>query len=86
MIPEDAIRLRSYFIWKHAGCPDGKSDEHWQRAVAELEAEKQASLLGLDDRGCEVAALPTIRRRPRRLTAQRLAEADDRRMAIAARR
>ena len=29
MIPEDAIRLRSYLIWQAAGCPDGRAIEHW---------------------------------------------------------
>jgi hypothetical protein len=39
MIPEDAIRQRSYLIWEREGCPEGKADEHWRRAKAELEAE-----------------------------------------------
>lgn len=38
-VPEDAIRLRSYFIWRREGCPAGKALLHWQQAKAELEAE-----------------------------------------------
>lgn len=41
-LPEDAIRLRSYFIWQQEGCPAGKALSHWLRAKAELEAELQA--------------------------------------------
>ncbi|MGA7676176.1 MAG: DUF2934 domain-containing protein [Rhizomicrobium sp.] len=36
---EDEIRVRSYLIWEREGCPEGKSEEHWLRAKAELEAE-----------------------------------------------
>jgi len=48
---EDEIRVRSYLIWEREGCPLGKSEEHWQRAKAELEAEledelRAASLVG----------------------------------------
>jgi hypothetical protein len=38
-LPEEAIRLRSYFIWKREGCPAGKGLSHWLQAKAELEAE-----------------------------------------------
>lgn len=40
---EDDIRLRSYLIWEREGHPEGKSEEHWLRAKAELEAELEAS-------------------------------------------
>ena len=48
---EDEIRIRSYLIWEREGCPLDKSEEHWQRAKAELEAEledelRAASLVG----------------------------------------
>lgn len=39
---EDEIRVRSYLIWQREGCPDGRSEEHWLRAKAELEAEFEA--------------------------------------------
>ena len=35
--PEEAIRLRSYFIWKREGCPAGRALAHWLQAKAELE-------------------------------------------------
>lgn len=44
-LPEDAIRLRSYFIWQREGCPEGQALSHWLRAKAELEAELQAGPL-----------------------------------------
>ena len=33
---EEEIRARSYQIWEREGCPDGKAEEHWLRAEAEL--------------------------------------------------
>ncbi|MGC9953084.1 MAG: DUF2934 domain-containing protein [Rhizomicrobium sp.] len=39
---EDEIRIRSYLIWERDGRPEGKSEEHWLRAKAELEAEFEA--------------------------------------------
>jgi hypothetical protein len=39
VIPEDAIRLRSYQIWQVEGCPNGKALAHWLQAKAELEAQ-----------------------------------------------
>jgi hypothetical protein len=41
---EEAIRLRSYFIWERDGCPVGDGADHWARAKAELEAELEAEL------------------------------------------
>jgi hypothetical protein len=41
---EDAIRLRSYFIWEREGRPVGKALDHWLRAKAELEAELEAEV------------------------------------------
>ncbi|MGA7673806.1 MAG: DUF2934 domain-containing protein [Rhizomicrobium sp.] len=39
---EEKIRVRSYLIWEREGRPEGKADEHWLRAKAELEAEFEA--------------------------------------------
>jgi Protein of unknown function (DUF2934) len=46
VIPEDAIRQRSYEIWKREGCPEGRALEHWLCAMRELEAEFEASVSG----------------------------------------
>ena len=39
---EDEIRTRSYLLWEREGRQDGKSEEYWLRAKAELEAELEA--------------------------------------------
>ena len=36
---EDRIRARAYQIWEREGCLEGHGDEHWQRAVQEIDAE-----------------------------------------------
>jgi len=33
------IENRAFAIWEQEGCPHGKDQEHWTRAVAELERE-----------------------------------------------
>jgi large subunit ribosomal protein L21 len=32
--PEEAIRARAYQYWLDEGCPDGRHEVHWQRAIA----------------------------------------------------
>jgi Protein of unknown function (DUF2934) len=36
---EHAIRRRAFELWEQAGCPDGRSDEFWHAARAELKSE-----------------------------------------------
>ena len=50
---EQRIRERAYEIWENEGCPEGRGEEHWQRACAEFReakeeagAEQAASLSG----------------------------------------
>jgi hypothetical protein len=44
---EEAVRLRSYQIWEREGRPEGRANEHWQRAIEELKAEmEEASIAG----------------------------------------
>jgi hypothetical protein len=37
--PEEIIRERAYELWEAAGRPEGRSDEYWNQAQAEFEAE-----------------------------------------------
>jgi hypothetical protein len=32
-VTEDAIRARAYQIWEEEGCPEGRHELHWQRAM-----------------------------------------------------
>jgi hypothetical protein len=41
---EEAIRIRAYELWEHAGRPEGRSDEFWHAARAELDAIKEEKL------------------------------------------
>jgi len=36
---EETIRRRAYDLWERAGCPQGRSDEFWHAARAEIEGE-----------------------------------------------
>ena len=36
---EDRVRERAYALWEKDGRPDDRSDEYWQRARSEVEAE-----------------------------------------------
>ena len=37
---EDRVRDRAYALWEKDGRPDGRSDEYWQQARSEAEAEE----------------------------------------------
>ncbi len=73
MIPEEAIRIRSYLIWQKAGCPEGKSLEHWLRAIGELKAEARPPLQLLSDCRRYVAPRPPITQPPQKLYCRRSA-------------
>jgi hypothetical protein len=36
---EARIRERAHRIWEEEGCPDGRHQQHWQRACNEIDAE-----------------------------------------------
>ena len=74
MVPEQAIRQRSYEIWQREGYPDGKAAEHWFRAMTELEMEFRAAIFpwgGVDCRQFVVPRVP-ITRPPRRVESRRI--------------
>lgn len=35
---EARVRERAYHLWEQAGCPDGRSEEFWHQAAAEIGA------------------------------------------------
>jgi hypothetical protein len=39
---EARVRARAYALWEKDGRPDGRSDEYWQQARSEVEAEEAA--------------------------------------------
>jgi DUF2934 family protein len=39
---EERVRKRAYLLWEREGRPNGRADEHWRQAVAEL-AELEAA-------------------------------------------
>jgi hypothetical protein len=74
LIPEEQIKARSHAIWERDGCPEGRAEEHWLRALAELNAElERAWLVALDEReNMELAMpLPQVREAPQRIQADR---------------
>lgn len=36
---QERIRARAYEIWEREGRPEGREDEHWRQAAAEVDAE-----------------------------------------------
>ena len=40
------IERRAYALWQAEGQPQGRHEEHWHRAIRELEAEENGSAAG----------------------------------------
>lgn len=55
---EQAVRERAYAIWLDEGQPEGRSEDHWHRANADLDAE-EAIVTPLTDLGGHAAPLVT---------------------------
>ena len=53
----EGIARRAYGFWLAEGQPDGRQEEHWQRAVREIEAAESAN-----------SAVKRTRRRKKRKT------------------
>lgn len=47
---DDKIRERAYSIWESEGRQDGRHDEHWQRAEAELNGDASEISQSIPDR------------------------------------
>jgi hypothetical protein len=51
LIGEDKIKARSHAIWIIEGRPNGRAQQHWLRAIAELTQElERAWLAAMDER------------------------------------
>jgi hypothetical protein len=44
----EAVRERANALWLEEGCPEGKSDQHWQQAQQDVLASAQAAPVALD--------------------------------------
>jgi len=73
MVLEQDVRVRSYFLWQRAGCPQGNDITFWLRAEAELVAEARSSEAAQITLERLVSARPAISSPPRKLTAIRIA-------------
>lgn len=75
------IERRANEIWQREGRPDGRADEHWRLATAEIEAEEaaQVSLASAAPEPQpapeEAAAKPAAKAAPKRSTKSRSASA-----------
>ncbi|MFL9959066.1 DUF2934 domain-containing protein [Paraburkholderia nemoris] len=39
---EEKIRARAYELWEKDGSPEGRADEYWERARAQIDEEESA--------------------------------------------
>ncbi|KAA0998579.1 DUF2934 domain-containing protein [Paraburkholderia panacisoli] len=39
---EEKIRVRAYELWEKDGSPDGRADEYWEQAKAQIDEEETA--------------------------------------------
>jgi hypothetical protein len=46
---EDKIRVRAYELWQKDGSPEGRADEYWEQARAQIEDEESQADRNEDD-------------------------------------
>ena len=56
----DLIRQRAYEIWEQDGRPDGRDQEHWHQAEAEMMIEERKGLSRHHHRARELRNKPQI--------------------------
>jgi len=49
-IDEDLIRERAYMLWLEDGQPEGRADEHWHKARADVHASISGADPGTDEK------------------------------------
>lgn len=42
---EKAVREKAYYFWESEGRPDGRAQEHWQRAIEDVGMEDEERVL-----------------------------------------
>jgi hypothetical protein len=57
---EHAIRRRAYELWEDAGCPEGRSDEFWHAARAELKDDREKRGVRVGELGPPIEEPPEI--------------------------
>lgn len=45
---DERIQRRAHEIWEREGRPEGRQDEHWNRAAAEIDAENRTGAVDRD--------------------------------------
>jgi hypothetical protein len=40
---EEKIRVRAYELWEKDGSPEGRADEYWEQARAQIDEEESAA-------------------------------------------
>ncbi|WP_133663965.1 DUF2934 domain-containing protein [Paraburkholderia sp. BL10I2N1] len=46
---EEKIRVRAYELWEKDGSPEGRADEYWEQARAQIEDEESEADRNEDD-------------------------------------
>lgn len=55
-VAEDHIRTLAYLLWEQAGCPEGRSDEFWDKAQRQLASEPGMGTAGAQQPTSKTAA------------------------------
>lgn len=51
MVDEDRVRQRAHEIWEREGRPEGRHEEHWRQAMAQVAAEDGGGTAGMEAPG-----------------------------------
>jgi DUF2934 family protein len=63
----ERVRQRAYELWEQEGRPDGKEEEHWRRADAEIACEEAPSAPTTSE---ELGRAPTVAEQPLSVTGE----------------
>jgi hypothetical protein len=63
----ERVRQRAYELWEQEGRPDGKAEEHWRRADAEIAREEAPSAPTTSE---ELGRAPTVAEQPLSVTGE----------------
>ncbi|NPD69818.1 DUF2934 domain-containing protein (plasmid) [Lichenicola cladoniae] len=65
---EEQVRRRAYKLWEQAGCPNGRGDEFWHEALADITSSREQNASSATAVPVSTAREPTLDEPPKPTT------------------